>query len=52
MEMFDEIRVGRTTNRKNLKWFEREMNRVAVEMVILVQYTFELVALTLLICKC
>ena len=47
MEMSDEIRVGRTTNWKNLKWFEREMNRVAEETVILVQYAFELVALTL-----
>ena len=45
------ILFGRTINWKKFKWFEGEINMVAVEVVILVQYAFELVALTLLLCK-
>ena len=41
------ILFGRTMNWQNFKWFENETNIVAVELTILVQYTFELVALIL-----
>jgi len=41
------ILFGRTMNWHNFIWFENETNIVAVELTILVQYAFELVALTL-----
>ena len=51
MELSGVNRVARTSNWQKLRWFEKEMDRVALETAILVQYANELVALDLLLCK-
>ena len=51
MQMSGVDRVRRTSNWQKLRWFGKEMDRVAVETVILVQYLNELVALNMLPCN-